>query len=91
MKLENKYQLEIKFSPQNNRESQQILDNNIQRFSKQCETVYEALKKGEILTVRDMILKYGIGDPRRRIADLRDAGIEVKDELIEGRFKKYFI
>jgi hypothetical protein len=83
-------QLEINFSPQNNRHSQEILENNLVRLTKQCETLYRLFLSGNILTVEDGF-RYGIGDLRARVRDLRKAGIEVKDELIEGRFKKYFI
>ena len=83
-------QLDLDFSRiENNPESNKILRENEKLFSKQCETVYELLKRGKY-SVRDLVL-LGIGDPRRRIKDLRDAGVRVKDELIEGRFKKYFL
>lgn len=87
-------QLEISFSvltPQNNRESETILIENEKRLSRQCRVLYEALLRGERLTTTDGILKYGIGDLRRRIKDLRDSGIEVKDKLIANRFKEYYL
>lgn len=84
-------QLQINFSRQNTRENQAILDGNVERFSNQCRIVYEAMMRGERLTTASALLSYSIGDLRRRVKDLRDAGIDVKDELIEGRFKVYFL
>lgn len=84
-------QIEIVFSKQNTRENQSILEGNKERFNRQCQTVLDALRRGEELTTSSALLRYSIGDLRRRIKDLRDAGIDIKDELIEGRFKKYFL
>ena len=87
-------QIEIVFTvltPQNNSESESILVANEKHLSKQCKVLFEALKRGEKLTTTDGLLKYGIGDLRRRIKDLRDSGIQVRDRLIENRFKEYFL
>lgn len=87
-------QLEISFSvltPQNNRESETILIENEKRLSRQCRVLYEALLRGERLTTTDGILKYGIGDLRARVRDLRKNGIDVKGDLIENRFKQYYL
>ena len=75
---------------ENNPESQKILRDNVKHFSRQCIVLKEAFERGEVLTVADGF-KYGIGDLRARVRDLRKAGIQVKDELIDGRYKKYFI
>lgn len=86
-------QLNIDFSrrTENNLESNEILDANRERFNGQCKTLYDAFIRGEKLTTASALLKYSIGDLRRRVKDLRDAGIEVEDELQENRFKIYFI
>jgi hypothetical protein len=76
---------------ENNCASECILKANKERFSNQCKIVYEALQRGERLTTASALLKYSIGDLRRRIKDLRDAGIPIEDELQENRFKIYFI
>ncbi len=92
MKLVN--QIEFNFSvlvPQNNKTSEDILVANEKHLSKQCKILFEALKRGERLTTTDGLLKYGIGDLRRRIKDLRDNGIQVRDRLIENRYKEYFL
>ena len=76
---------------ENNRQSEGILDANYELFNAQCKKVLNALKTGRKLTVMEMMVEFGIGDPRRRIKDLRDKGIEIKDEIHDTRFKKYFI
>ena len=75
---------------ENNSESTQILRDNVKHFSRQCIVLKEAFERGEVLTVADGF-KYGIGDLRARVRDLRKAGVEVKDILIEKRFKKYYL
>jgi hypothetical protein len=85
-------QLDIDFSRrENNKDSQAILDANKERFKGQCKTLYTALLRGERLTTATALLRYGIGDLRRRIADLIEAGVPVEKKLIDGRFKEYFI
>lgn len=78
-------------TPQNNRESENILLANEKHLSNQCRILYEALRRGERLTTGEALLKYRIGDLRRRIKDLRDGGIQVRDRLLENRFKEYFL
>jgi len=75
---------------ENNPASTKILRDNVKHFSRQCEILLEAFRRGEVLTVGDGF-KYGIGDLRARVRDLRKAGVDVKDELMEGRYKKYFL
>jgi hypothetical protein len=77
---------------QNSKESQSIFDSNKKHFSNQCRIVLDALKKGERLTTASALIKYGIGDLRRRIKDLKDYhGIDIKSELKEGRYKEYYL
>jgi len=76
---------------ENNSESTQILRDNVKHFSRQCIVLKEAFERGERLTTVDALLKYKIGHLPRRIKDLRDAGVNIKDELLEGRYKKYFL
>lgn len=85
-------QTQINFHIENNQESQAIFNGNIEHFSNQCRIVYEAMKRGERLTTTDALIKYGIGDLRRRVKDLRDNyKIDVKSELQENRFKTYYL
>lgn len=87
-------QLTIDFTDriENSFESNAILQANKEHINNQCDIVYGALLSGEQLTVRSAMIKYGIGDLRRRIKDLRDfRGIDIKTKLLEGRFKIYFL
>lgn len=77
---------------ENNSESQRYFEKNGKRFSEQCKKVYEALLRGEKLTTASALLKYKIGDLRRRCKDLRDNyGIDVKSSYVEGRYKEYYL
>jgi hypothetical protein len=80
----------IVHSRENNSHSQAILESQYERLNKQCKLVYELLKV-KTLTVREAMIEYGIGDLRRRCADLREKGINVKSEIMEGGFKKYYL
>jgi hypothetical protein len=77
-------------SRENNSHSQSILESQYERLNKQCKLVYELLKV-KSLTVREAMIDYGIGDLRRRIKDLRDVGVNVKDEILPGGFKCYYL
>lgn len=91
-------QLQVDFTKpiarrENNPESQQILQENNVKFTNQCKVVYEALCKGERLTTATALVKYGVGDLRRRIKDLKDNyNIKnIKDVRCDGGFKQWFI
>lgn len=88
--------MEIDFSELNHIENkisnQEHFERNKEKFSKQCKIVYEALLRGERLTTTQALLKYRIGDLRRRIKDLKDIwNVPIKDEVVEGKFKEYFL
>jgi len=76
---------------ENNQESNRILQANKVKINRQCRVVLDALQRGERLTVIEAAIKYGVGDLRRRVKDLRDKGFEIKDEMLPGGYKKYFI
>ena len=77
---------------ENNLESQEHFDNNRDKFSNQCKIVYDALMSGERLTTTTALLKYGVGDLRRRIKDLKDYwNIPIQSKFIKGKFKEYFM
>ncbi len=77
---------------ENNAGSQQILENNKVRINHQCTIVLQALQRGERLTTALALIKYGVGDLRRRCKDLKDIHhIKIKDRLVEGRYKEWFI
>lgn len=75
----------------NNQASQQQYDNNKEHYLSQVNKVKNLLLSGEVLTTKKALVKYDIGDLRRRVKDLRDNNIDVRDRLIEGRFKEYYI
>jgi hypothetical protein len=76
---------------ENNKESQSILEANKDRINKSCAKVLELLKEGHRLTVRDAIVYHNISSLPRRIKDLREHGIVIKDRLINGRYKIYYL
>ena len=52
------------------------------------------LSDGSKHTVMEISFRCHIGDPRSVIRDIRNRGIEVKDEWVEGdetRYKRYWI
>lgn len=75
---------------ENNRHSQGILEDQYARLNRQCKKVYDLLKSGHRLTVRDAILNHGISSLPRRILDLKQKGIPVKDEM-KNSYKEYFL
>ena len=76
---------------ENNPESQQILDDNYKHFGKQDKLVLQILLLGVPLDVKVALVEYGIGDLRRRIKTLRDAGFKIQDKKRYKRFKIYYI
>lgn len=85
-------ELNINFNRiENNAESNAILQSNKTHLSKQCKMLLDALMRGEHLTTAEALIFYGIGDMRRRVKDLRDAGYQIKDSLQKNRYKKYYI
>lgn len=87
-------ELDFKFyqHTENKIANQEHFENNKREFSKQCKIVYEALLRGERLTTTEALLKYQIGDLRRRIKDLKYIwNIPVQDEYVKGKFKEYYL
>lgn len=86
-------QLSINFCNrvENNRESNAILQANRDSINKSCLKVLELLESGVRLTVYDAMVKYGISSLPRRVADLKEKGIMVKDRLIDKRYKEYYL
>ena len=80
---------------ENNSESQAHFEKNEKHFTKQCKVVYTAMLKGEKLTTTTALLRYGIGDLRRRVKDLIDIHkINVKSNWIKtkhSRCKEYYL
>lgn len=90
-------QFEIDFTAvvhtkENNSFSEAILFDQYERLSNQCRIVYDLLKAGYRLTVKSAMVDHGIGDLRARVRDLRRFNnVDVKDELLKGGFKEYFL
>lgn len=82
---------------ENNKKSQEHLDANRYHFKGQCAQVYSLLMAGKRITSRDAMIQHGIGHLPRRILDLKEAGVEIKDEFVmdkdgkKTRYKQYFI
>lgn len=83
---------------ENNQESQKILEKNKNHFSKQCEIIFTLLMQGVRLTTYKALLGirhgekiYKIGDLRRRIKDLKDAGVNISEILNKERYKVWFM
>lgn len=76
---------------ENNIESERILKASLPRISKQCKRTLDLLKSGIKLTVRSAMIDYGISSLPRRILDLKQSGYEIKDRLIDGRYKEWFL
>lgn len=77
---------------ENNFESNTILSNNKEHINNQCKRVLELLKSGERLTVYSALVHHGISSLPRRILDLKEkTGLNVKTEIINKRFKEYYL
>lgn len=83
--------------PENSKVNQRHHDDNIEHFAKQDQLVLTLLQQGMKLTTGQALLKYKIGDLRRRVKSLRDAGVPISDEFAKDaqgnrtRYKRYFI
>jgi len=78
---------------ENTRENQKHFNEHKKHFSKQCSIVLEALQRGERLTTVSALIKYKVGDLRRRIKDLRDYHkVNVQSSFVNGsRYKEYYL
>lgn len=81
----------ISLHKENNKQSEEILTDNHKRLSNQCRVVYDALKAGVKLTVKDAMIDYNIGDLRRRVCDLRQHGVDIKDNILKGGVKEFYL
>jgi hypothetical protein len=89
-------QIEIDWSQvthtrENNSHSEQILFDQYERLNHNCKLIYDALKRGERLTGRDIMRRFDMCEYRKRISDLRDAGIEIKETTLKGGAKQWWI
>lgn len=82
---------QVTHTKENNSHSEAILFDQYERLNHNCRIIYDALMRGEKLTGRDIVSKYGMMEYRRRIADIRAAGIEIKEEILKGGSKQWWI
>ena len=86
-------QLALDFSchrTENNHLSRKHLEENRDKFSHQCKLVLTILQSGKRLTVLSAINEYGISSLPRRILDLKENGVEIKDGWIEINNKRVY-
>lgn len=81
----------IVHTKENNPHSEGILFDQYERLSKNCKTLYDALKRGEKLTGWIIMTRYGMAEYRRRIKDLRDAGLVIQEKKLSNGCKEWFL
>lgn len=81
----------VSHTRENNSHSEAILFDQYDRLNHNCKLIYDALVKGERLTGRDIVTRFGMLEYRRRIMDLRAAGIEIKETLLSNGAKEWWI
>ena len=60
----------------------------------QCDAIIQALKAGRVITPMDALRDYGCMRLAGRIADIKKAGFDIRDDFVEHngkRFKKYWL
>lgn len=75
----------------NNPESQKQLNKNRPELKTQCQRIFDLLMQGKQLTVWSMYTIYKIGDPRRRMKDLKDSGVEVSETKTQKGTKTWYM
>lgn len=82
---------QVTHTSENNSHSEQILFDQYERLNHNCRIIYDALKRGERLTGRDIVIRFGMLEYRRRIADIRAAGVEIKEEILKDGSKIWYL
>lgn len=82
---------QVTHTSENNSHSEQILFDQYDRLNHNCKLIYDALKRGERLTGRDIVSRFGMLEYRRRLKDLKEAGIEIHEKTLEGGAKQWWI
>jgi len=80
----------ISLHPENNRESEEILLEQEPRLNDNCKKIYHALKAGRKLTGID-IINMGMTEYRRRIKDLKEKGIVIKEIKMPKGCKAWYL
>lgn len=81
---------QVTHTRENNSHSEQILFDQYERLNGNNKLIYDALKR-ERLTGKDMMRKFDLCEYRRRIKDLRDAGVVIKEKTLKGGAKQWWI
>lgn len=76
---------------ENNIYSETILNNNYKRLNNNCRILLDALERGERLTGLSIVKKYGMLEYRRRIKDLKESGIYIKERNLWLGCKEWFL
>lgn len=87
-------ELTINFNPhfkENNSESESTLHAQFERLKGNNKKLYEALMRGERLTGAIIVSRYGMLEYRRRIKDLKAAGLDVKEVTLKGGVKEWWV
>lgn len=79
---------------ENNSESEQHLKESKSRFSAQCDLVLHTMLSGQKMSCISAANELFIMDLRRRVKDLKDAGVQITYEWVEfgkSKIKHYFM
>lgn len=76
---------------QNSKSNEEILLISAPRLSHNCQVLYEAFLRGEKLTGKDIVIKYGMTEYRARIRDLREAGLKLQETILDNGCKEWFL
>jgi hypothetical protein len=70
---------------------EQILFDQYERLNHNCKIIYDALKRGERLTGRDIVSRFGMLEYRRRLKDLKEAGVVIQETTLKGGAKQWYL
>lgn len=82
---------EIVLHNENNAHSEAILLEQAPRLSNNCKVLYEALLRGERLTGLLIMQRYNMIEYRRRMKDLKSAGVEIKENKLPNGCKEWYL
>lgn len=82
---------QVTHTRENNSHSEAILFDQYERLNHNCKLIYDALKRGERLTGRDIVTRFGMLEYRRRLKDLKEAGVEIKETTLKGGSKQWYL
>ena len=74
---------------ENNRHSEQILEQQYKRLNRNCRRLYEAMQNGEWWSGIRIVTELKMIEYRRRIADLKDNGFLFDEKILSDGSKKW--